>query len=307
MEAPAQILVADDDEDIRTMVSTALRRDGYGVIEATDGDEALELARERAPDLLVLDVSMPGRSGFDVCRELRHASPASPPVLFLTARSETRDRVEGLDAGAVDYVVKPFSLAELAARVRAALRTKFAEDRLREQATLDSLTGLLNRGQLAERVGALVAAARRDGKPLACLMIDLDRFKTVNDSHGHQAGDAVLAEVGRRLRRSLRMSDIALRYGGEEFLALLPDTDLTGALSAAKKLRRALTSRPVSYDVPAASPVQIPIRVSIGVACLDDRTQDGTLLVAAADSALYRAKERGRGRIETPEPLSSVE
>ncbi len=298
-----RILVADDDPDILTMVSTLLAREGYGVIPATNGVDALQLARSTTPDLLVLDVAMPGMDGYAVCKEVRATGPDAPPVIFLTARVETQDRVVGLDAGAVDYIVKPFSAAELRARVRAALRTKLDGDRLRFAAATDPLTGLLNRGQLGPRVSELVAAARRSGRPLGCLMVDLDHFKTVNDTYGHQAGDAVLVEVARRLEETKRASDVLVRYGGEEFLALLPDTDLDGALTVAEKIRAALAAAAVVYRSEGHDPLEISIRASVGVSWLDEGMYDAALLVAAADDALYRAKARGRDRVETPEPL----
>lgn len=301
--SPLRVLVADDDPDILTMVSTLLSREGYSVIPAANGTEALALARSARPDLLVLDIAMPGMDGYTVCREIRASGPEAPPVIFVTARVATRDRVVGLDAGAVDYIVKPFSAAELRARVRAALRTKRDTDRLLVAAATDPLTGLLNRTQLGPRVAELVAASRRTGRPLACLMVDLDFFKAVNDTYGHQAGDAVLVEVARRLEKAKRASDVLVRYGGEEFLALLPETDLDGALVAAETLRAAIAAEPVVFRSEAHGPVEISVRASVGVSWLDDAMYDAALLVAAADDALYRAKERGRDRVETPEPL----
>jgi diguanylate cyclase (GGDEF)-like protein len=295
---PPRVLVADDDPDILVMVSTLLRREGYRILEASSGLAALELARSSSPDLLLLDVAMPGLDGYTVCRELRATTPDPPPVIFLTARVDTQDRVVGLDAGAVDYIVKPFSAAELRARVRAALRTKADSDRLRAAAATDSLTGLLNRSQLGPRVSELVAAARRSRVPLACLMIDLDHFKAVNDIYGHQAGDVVLAETARRLDAARRASDVLIRYGGEEFLALMPDTDLAGAVVVAEKLRVAVAGAPISYDAQDGTTVEISVRISIGVSCLEVDMYDGALLVAAADDALYQAKTRGRNRVE---------
>ena len=302
-EGVPRILVADDDPDILTMLETLLSRDGYGVVRATNGYEALDLARATDPDLLVLDLAMPGLDGYAVCREIRSSSLESPPVIFLTARTETQDRVSGLDAGAVDYIVKPFAAAELRARVRAALRTKLDGDRLRQAAATDPLTGLLNRGQLGPRVAALVAAARRTGRPLACLMIDLDYFKAVNDSYGHPTGDVVLVEVARRLEMAKRASDVLVRYGGEEFLVLLPETDLDGALSIAERIRAGIAGAPVAAATESGERFEISIRASVGVSWLDDGMYDATLLVAAADDALYRAKSRGRDRVETPAPL----
>jgi len=296
--AGARIVVADDDPDILFLVARVLEREGHEVLRASSGEEALELARASAPDLLLLDVSMPGMDGYAVCRELQRLGAAAPPVIFLTAHAHTSARVTGLDAGAVDYVTKPFEPAELRARVRAALRTKTAKDVLVEEAARDGLTGLLNRAQFPHRVAELVSGARRHRRPLACLMIDLDHFKSVNDAHGHAAGDAVLTEVARRIEAHCRTEDVLIRYGGEEFLALLPDTDAEGAASVAEKLRQALEADPVMFAPDGADEVEIPVQASIGVAWWESDMIDGALLVSAADGALYRAKELGRNRVE---------
>lgn len=291
------VLVADDDPDLLEFVATLLMRDGHAVIRASDGGQALELARDRSPDLLVLDVSMPVLNGYAVCRELQASTPAPPPVIFLTARAETQDRILGLDVGAVDYIVKPFSGPELRARVRAALRTKVISDRLRVEAATDPLTGLQNRSHLGPRVAELVASARRHQRPLACVMIDIDHFKAVNDTYGHSAGDAVLVEVAARLGREKRTSDTLIRYGGEEFLLLLPETGAEGAITLAEKLRTALSERPVPYAPGDAGTIEISVRGSIGVAVLGEEMYDAALLIAAADEAMYQAKADGRDRV----------
>jgi diguanylate cyclase (GGDEF)-like protein len=297
--APMRILVADDDPDIRFLVTRLLERDGYAVVSASDGPDALRLARESLPDLLILDISMPGADGYAVCRTLQaEAGPGAPPVIFLTAHTHTSARVEGLDAGAVDYIVKPFEHAELTARVRAALRTKTVRDSLAAEAATDPLTGLLNRGQLGPSLASLVAAARRHGRPLACLMADIDRFKAVNDAYGHGAGDQVLREVAVRLRSGKRESDVLVRYGGEEFVALLPETDAAGARTLAEKLRIRVAGSPIPVRPEVGAPYEVDVRISIGVATWSERMTDGAGLVAAADEALFRAKEAGRNRVE---------
>jgi diguanylate cyclase (GGDEF)-like protein len=290
------ILVADDDPDILRLLGMILERDGYRVVSAADGLAALRLAREEQPDLCVLDVSMPGADGYTVCRELQAAGANAPPVIFLTAHAHTTARIDGLDAGAVDYVVKPFERNELKARVRAALRTKSARDALAAEATTDALTGLRNRRELDELADALVCEARENGKQLACLMVDLDHFKSVNDAHGHPAGDAVLREVAARFAKRIRRSDVLARYGGEEFVVLLPDTDAAGALAMAARLRESLEAAPVLLG-DGDDRVPIAVRASVGVASLGDG-QDAAGLVAEADRALYRAKSLGRDRIE---------
>jgi two-component system cell cycle response regulator len=290
------VLVADDEEDIRTLVTLRLQRAGYEVIEAKDGEEALRLAAERKPDLLVLDVSMPGRSGTAVTRELQEQGPAAPPVILLTAHGHTSARIEGLESGAVDYIVKPFDPAELTARVRAALRMKASRDAL---AGTDALTGLLNRRGLDARAAEAVALAQRHGRPLACLMLDLDHFKRVNDTHGHAAGDAVLQETAARLIGVSRVSDVVGRYGGEEFTLLLPETELDGAAATGEKVREGIAQRPFAVENS-----EIEVRVSVGVAVWNHDMTAAHDLFAAADRALYRAKKLGRDRVEVGDSVS---
>jgi diguanylate cyclase (GGDEF)-like protein len=291
------ILVADDDGVTRAMVSSWLAGAGYEVIAAADGDQALQLAGEHGPDLLLVDVTMPGRDGYEVCRAIQAESKTPPPVIFLTAHGQTNARVAGLDAGAVDYIVKPFANEELVARVRAALRTKAVRDGLAETAARDGLTGVFNRRELDTRTEQAVALAARHGRPLSCLLLDIDHFKSVNDTYGHAAGDAVLREAARRICAASRVSDIIGRYGGEEFVVLLPETGGDGAVAAADKLRAELAGSPVGVGDTA-----ITVRASVGAAAWGDQMSAATDLYAAADRALYRAKELGRDRTELLEP-----
>jgi two-component system, cell cycle response regulator len=299
-ESCPRVLVADDDGVTRAMVGRWLSRSGYDVIAARDGAEALALATERQPDLLLVDVTMPGLDGYEVCRSIQDASAVAPPVIFLTAHTQTTARVAGLDAGAVDYIVKPFEEAELVARVRAALRTKALRDGFVEKASRDGLTGLLNRHELDVRADAAVALALRHGRALSCLVLDLDHFKQINDRFGHQAGDAVLREAARRIISCCRASDVVGRYGGEEFLVLLPETDGEAALVTAEKIRGVLAQTPFTLDGLA-----IEVTGSIGVASWDEPMMTTTSLIAAADKALYRAKALGRNRVERAAPGSS--
>jgi diguanylate cyclase (GGDEF)-like protein len=287
------VLVADDDRVTRSMVSSWLSGAGYDVIAAADGEQALDLAREHRPDLLLVDVTMPGRDGYEVCRAIQAESRTPPPVIFLTAHSQTDARVAGLDAGAVDYIVKPFANEELVARVRAALRTKAVHDGLVETASRDGLTGVFNRRELDIRAEQAVALAARHGRPFACLLVDIDHFKKVNDVYGHAAGDAVLREAARRICDAARLTDIIGRYGGEEFVVLLPETVGEGAVAAADKLRAELARAAVVVGESI-----VTIRASVGAAVWSDAMSTVADLYAAADQALYRAKELGRDRTE---------
>ena len=291
----AQVLVAEDDPDLRRLIVRTLQSAGHAVTSAVDGEEALRLALEIRPDLLLLDVSMPVRDGYDVCRAIHEegAFASVPAVIFLSAHDDIAARVTGLESGAVDYIIKPFAPAELKARVAAALRTKTSRDTLAAQAATDGLTGLANRRQLDARAAEATGLARRHGLALACLMVDVDHFKTVNDTHGHAAGDRVLREVARRIRTASRTTDVPGRYGGEEFAVLLPETDAQGALAAGEKLRAAIASEPIEIDASAS----IDVRASIGVATWDPTMRDPGDLFARADSALYTAKQRGRNRV----------
>jgi diguanylate cyclase (GGDEF)-like protein len=294
------VLLADDDGVTRAMVGAWLRGSGYDVIVARDGDEAVELAVAELPDLLLVDVTMPGRDGYAVCRAVQEASAVPPPVIFLTAHTDTTARVTGLDAGAVDYIVKPFAEAELTARVRAALRTKAVRDGFVEQATRDALTGLLNRREIDARAESAVKLAHRHGRPLSFLVADLDHFKQINDRHGHAAGDDVLREAARRITAASRDSDVVGRYGGEEFLLVLAETDVNRAITTGDKLRRVLSERPIE-----SGGLEISVTASVGVA---EWTvgMTRTSLFAAADEALYKAKRLGRNRTERFELAASA-
>jgi diguanylate cyclase (GGDEF)-like protein len=302
------VLVADDDGVTRAMVRSWLVDSGYGVIAARDGEEALRFAGEYTVDLLLVDVTMPHLDGYDVCRAIQAGRDVSPPVIFLTAHGDTASRVTGLDAGAVDYIVKPFDHDEMMARVRAALRTKAVRDELAvrakvvrdeliDQASHDVLTGLLNRRELDSRADEAVALARRHGRALSCLLLDLDHFKEVNDVHGHAAGDQVLRETGRLLADTCRISDVIARYGGEEFILLLPETPPQAAVVLADKLRWALAKTPFK-----AGDARVSVRASIGVAAFTRVMDTPADLIAAADEALYRAKGLGRDRTELYDP-----
>jgi diguanylate cyclase (GGDEF)-like protein len=294
------VLVADDDGVARAIVSSWLSSADYEVLAARDGTEALQLAAEHDPDLLLVDVTMPGPDGFEVCRAIQERGAVAPPVIFLTAHTQTTSRVAGLEAGAVDYIVKPFDQAELVARVRAALRTKATRDALAEQATHDPLTGLFNRRQLDVLAAEAISTARRYDRALSCLMLDLDHFKQINDRFGHLVGDEVLRGAATRLGTVIRAADIFGRYGGEEFVVILPETEPAAAVAVAAKLHAALSSTPFELDA-----ITLPVTASIGVAGLTGTMAAPTTFYAAADAALYRAKELGRNRTELHEPSAA--
>ncbi|HST64190.1 MAG TPA: diguanylate cyclase [Mycobacteriales bacterium] len=297
MTADVTVLVADDSLVIRAVVRAHLEEKGYAVVEAEDGLAAVERCARDQPDVVLLDIEMPGLDGYQVLARLKTAPELRDiPVVFLTSRSGMDDVVVALDAGAHDYLRKPFEPPELVARVAAAAQVKKLQDQLRQRndeldrmTRTDALTGLFNRRHLDEELVRQYSVAYRNATPVALLLLDIDHFKTVNDTYGHPAGDAVLQEFGRRLGGQVRAGDVAGRWGGEEFLVVLPGADLPAALAVAERIRRATSGRPVLVDG-----MSIPLTVSAGCALgpLDTPEEQ----VARADAALYEAKVSGRNR-----------
>jgi two-component system, cell cycle response regulator len=294
------VLIADDSLVIRAVVRSGLEDEGYRVIEAVDGPDALEQCRQQPPDVILLDIEMPGLDGYQVLSELKSdAGLKNIPVVFLTSRSGMADVVAGLRGGAHDYLKKPFEAAELLARVGAAIHVKKLQDQLEQRnadldriSRTDELTGLFNRRHLDEELGRRNAVALRHQEPVCVLLLDLDHFKHVNDTYGHPAGDLVLQAFADRIRLGLRAGDIAGRWGGEEFLVVLPRTDLGGALDVAERIRAAT----------AASSVTVggrDIRVTVSGGCALGPSDSVQALVELADQCLYRAKDAGRNRIVT--------
>jgi diguanylate cyclase (GGDEF)-like protein len=291
-----RVLAAEDNPVFQSMLRTMLTKWGYEAVIARDGNEAWNILQgPNAPRLAVLDWMMPGRDGVEICRRIRSAR-REPYIyiLLLTARNESQDLIEGMDAGADDYLTKPFNAHELRVRIRAGRRILDlqeellqAREALREQATHDGLTGLLNRATILAKLDDELARSARDGRPVAVLMVDLDRFKAVNDTHGHLAGDAVLREAASRLKSAARRYDSVGRYGGEEFLVVLPGCEAAAAGAQAERLREAMAGAPFR-----AESRPLAITCSIGLASSSDCAPE--FLVRDADDALYQAKAQGR-------------
>ncbi len=302
-----KILIADDDDVSRRVLQAMLVQWGYEVAIACNGIEAWQLLQDsNAPKLAILDWMMPGMDGVDVCREIRKRED-SPYIyiLLLTARSRKQDMIAGLRAGADDYVTKPFDAHELKVRLRAGRRVLdlqaelvAARESLRYQATHDSLTGLLNRGAILEALRNELDTANRRGLPISVVLADLDHFKKINDTYGHIIGDAVLHEAARRMKNSVRASDSVGRYGGEEFLFILPGCNGSEATSQAQRLQTCINSRPM--ELPRLT---ISVAMSLGVVFKDDpKVEDLDSLIQAADEGLYQAKSQGRNRLVLKTP-----
>lgn len=294
-----QILAIDDSPDIHQLLSVRLGGLNVELRHALTGESGYEQACEEPPDLILLDVMMPDASGFEICRRLKARSKtASIPVIFLTGETDVEQKVLGFDVGAVDYIQKPFDTAELTARVRSALRTKRYFDMLAHRAMLDGLTGLWNRSQFDQRLYEEIASARRYDRPLSLVMMDIDRFKNLNDTYGHPFGDQVLQSVGELLQGWKRSTDLPCRYGGEEFGIILRETDLEGAERTAERIRGALEELEIRHRSNIVS-VTASFGVSSMSLCRNPCELDHNWLIASADSALYRAKEAGRNCVST--------
>ncbi len=299
---PMRVLAAEDNPVFQSMLRTMLTKWGYLPVIARSGTEAWRvLESEDAPRLAVLDWMMPGMDGVEICRRVRDAN-REPYIyiLLLTARTESQDLIKGMDAGADDYLTKPFNAHELRVRLHAGRRILDlqeellkAREALREQATHDGLTGLLNRSSILEGLDDEISRAARSNQPVSVIMADLDRFKLVNDTHGHVAGDAVLREAALRLKSSARRYDSVGRYGGEEFLIVLPGCDAAAAVAQAKRMRDAIAATP--FLTPSEP---LLVTASLGVSCSSHCPPE--YLVHQADEALYAAKAGGRNRVVAP-------
>lgn len=296
-----RILIADDDPVPTRLLEGTLERLGHDVLVTDNGVDALAaLLKPGAPRLAILDWMMPGLDGLAVCRAVREQVPHYVYLILLTARSSRDDMAAGLGAQADDFLTKPFDVVELQARVRSGervlqLQEKLlaAQDALRHQATHDHLTGIWNRGRILEHLAGELSGARKDRSQVTTAVADLDHFKHINDTYGHGAGDLVLRDAAARLMSGLRQGDAVGRYGGEEFLMVLPGCDQVGAGRIAERARAAF-ERPFALDANTA----IRVSLSLGFASTPPGGADAALLIQAADRALYRAKSLGRNRVE---------
>ncbi len=280
------------------MLGDVLRGHGWTVLEASDGETALRMAQTEIPSVLLMAREMEGLDGMTVLDALRaDTRTADMPIVFVTGHTDARDLAEGLERGAHDYVRKPVDPVELVARIRTALRLRALHDELARRnaeleqlARTDVLTGLANRRHADDVLRATIASSRRHNRAMSAVLVDIDRFKSVNDGHGHAAGDAVLREVAVRLIAGLREEDIAARWGGEEFLLLLPDSP--DATVVCERLRASIADRPINVH----GLLELRVSASFGWAPWTGE-ETGEALVGRADVALYAAKAEGRNRV----------
>jgi len=308
---PRRILIADDNPIDLRILRSLLVAWGYQLVVATEGEAAWQvLQQDDSPRLVILDWVMPGLSGIDLCRRVR-ACVDKPYIflLLLTGKTEKEEMIRALDAGADDFISKPFLPGELQARLRVGERILQLQDELlasrevlRYDATHDLLTALCNRAEISRILDRELSRTAREQSILSVALADIDHFKQVNDTFGHAAGDAMLREVAQRLAHSVRVYDSVGRYGGEEFLIVLPSCPVAGVRSQAERVRQSLAAQPV--EVPGGS---ITITLSLGVACTGGAEPASAHdLLRAADNALYLAKANGRNRVELAPQLVTV-
>jgi two-component system cell cycle response regulator len=296
-----RILVVEDREQSAARISETLGRDNdVEIVPQTT--EAIVRAKSGDYDLVIASVSLDRQDGLRFCATLRSVDQTrQTPILILVEEGDLKRLVRALDIGINDYLMRPLERNELLARVRTQLRRKRYADKLRhsvqlslEMAITDQLTGLFNRRYMASHLGTLIGNAKTTGKPVSFLIIDIDYFKRVNDTYGHDVGDEVLREFAGRISANVRGIDLACRYGGEEFVVVMPDTDLNFAYMVAERLRQAVADAPFRISAPVG---QLPVTISIGVTASEGAGDSAEALLKRADQALYRAKRDGRNRV----------
>ena len=307
MDEKKNIFIVDDIEENLQVIGTILKENNLNISFARNGTQAIAGIEKKLPDLILLDITMPDIDGFEVCGKLK-ANPATEdiPIIFLTARTQTEEIVRGFRTGAVDYVTKPFNKEELLARVSTHLQLKEARDIISRQneelkikneelyrtSITDKLTQVYNRLYIMEALSKEFSRCKRHKEQLSCILFDIDHFKNCNDTYGHQTGDAVLIGTAQAARSQIRKEDHFGRYGGEEFLLVLPNTTAGEALEVAEKIRKKIEGHVVEYGNN-----KLNITISLGIADNSDpQTKDEEELLHKADIALYHAKDSGRNR-----------
>lgn len=306
--AKAKILLVEDSKTQAKLACAFLEKSGYEVIWVEDAKSAIKTAKTQRIDIILLDLVLPDMSGNEVCRWLKlQEDTKGIPIIMLTVKDDVTDKVAGLEAGADDYLPKPYNEIELNARIYASLRTKALQDELKKKnrqledllkqveimAITDQLTGIYNRRRLTSILEKEFRRSTRYKTPLSCLMIDIDHFKRINDMFGHNAGDMVIRETAQIIGKNARDIDTVARWGGEEFIALFPQTQKEDAVQPASRILKNISDHRFSEIAGER------ISVSIGIASVPDPSIDTEeKLIHSSDMALYAAKKNGRNRVE---------
>ncbi len=296
-----RILIVDDRQSSYERIALTLSAEHTVEIEA-DPNEALFHAAEGNYDLVIVSLGLANFDGLRLCSQVRSLERTrSVPILAVAEADNNQRLVRGLEIGVNDYLIRPIDKNEMLARVRTQIKKKRYTERLRdnvqasiEMAITDALTGLFNRRYMETHLGTLLEQAASRGKPITVLILDIDYFKSINDGHGHDAGDDVLREFSLRIRKSIRNIDLACRYGGEEFVIVMPETDMAVAAMVAERIRRRIATEPFAIQDGARN---LDVTISIGIAALAGPGDTAAAVLKRADSALYRAKRDGRNRV----------
>ncbi|MGD2269970.1 MAG: response regulator [Desulfobacterales bacterium] len=300
-EKPSVLLVEDDDKDVR-LIQGYLNGEGYNLSLVRDGEETLSRVRGDRVDLLLLDILLPGIDGFEVCRRLKDDEPTRDiQIVVITCLQDLESKIKGLELGVDDFLVKPINKYELQTRLKALLKKKKYLDRLHVNyetaiyyAITDRRTGLHNHGYFEHMLETEIKRSLRQKHPVSLLMMDIDDFKQYNDTLGHLAGDEILGELGKLIKRNIREVDLGARYGGEEFAIILPYTDKAGARIVAERIIKMINAHPFRPELRLSSK---NLTVSIGIASFSSDANSARDLVQKADKALYAAKEQGKNRV----------
>jgi diguanylate cyclase (GGDEF)-like protein len=304
MENKKQIVLIVDDMATNIEVLDGVLGEEYEILFAANGKDAVEIATDNQPDIILLDVVMPDMDGYEVCAMLKaNRKTQDIPVIFVTAMNQEEDESKGLNAGGIDYITKPIRSSIVTARVRNHLELKRYRDHLKVLSSLDGLTGIANRRKLDEVLDYEWRRARRSQIPIALILMDIDYFKPYNDHYGHIAGDDCLKRVAEILKEAIhRPADLPARYGGEEFALLLPETDGAGAVHVAERLQLRMKIANIRHEFSNAAPY-VTLSMGIGAVVPSDSLLNDRLM-ESADKCLYAAKKNGRNRIER-EPESA--
>ncbi|KPA16035.1 response regulator receiver modulated diguanylate cyclase [Candidatus Magnetomorum sp. HK-1] len=290
-----QILIADDDYTSRRLLEIRLNKFGYEVISTCDGKEAWDkINLPNSPNMIVLDWMMPGYTGVEICKKIRALDSFKERykyVILLTARGAKEDIISGLDSGADDYLTKPFDDTELLMRIRSGRRILDLQEKLQYSATHDALTGILNRGAILINLEKEISRCKREKADLSIGLLDIDFFKSVNDTYGHLVGDEVLKEVTKRIQSCLRDYDLVGRYGGEEILIITPGAEIKQAVNIFERIRKTIGDTKMINEQ-----MDVAVTASIGIASFSPEMNNKNM-IKIADDALYKAKENGRNQI----------